>query len=422
METEQEAGIAYLPRAVDVTVAETLKSVGAVVLEGPRGCGKTMTGLHHAGSYVLLDTPEAQAAADVDPRMLLEGEAPRLLDEWQTVPQVWNLARRAVDFSNQPGRFILTGSAVPTADSIRHTGASRFVRIRQRTMTWAEKTGELTSPGVRLCDLFAGSDLTSSMHASSLADVVDNLLIPGFPALRNATAAVRTRALTGYLRDTATTDLGRLAMLRSEPVLVEQMLAALARSTATDVSQATLRRDIARVLPAPSEATVAKLLELLQRVFVVEAVPPWTTALRSKARLRRSSAYHLADPALAAAALGAGAARLKRDLETLGFLFESAVVHDLLVYAEAAGGRVYRYRDSNGHEIDAVITMPDGAWAAVEVKLGGGQVSAGAARLVQAVAQLDAPPPAFRAVITGTGFTATLPDGTLTFPLDALRP
>ncbi|RAX19638.1 ATP-binding protein [Actinomyces sp. Z5] len=422
MDTAQEVGIAYLPRAVDAAVSKTLESVGAIVLEGPRGCGKTMTGLHHAGSYVLLDTPEAQAAADVDPRILLEGETPRLLDEWQTVPQVWNLARRAVDFSNQPGRFILTGSAVPTADSVRHTGASRFIRIRQRTMTWAEKAGELTTPGIGLQDLFSGSQPTPSMRTTPLADVVNNVLTPGFPALRTADAQVRTRALNGYLQDTATTDLGRLATLRSEPVLVEQMLVALARSTASEVSQATLRRDIARVLPAPSEATVAKLLELLQRVFVVEAVTPWATALRSKAKLRRSNAYHLADPALAAAALGADAARLTRDLETLGFLFESAVVHDLLVYAEAVGGRVHRYRDSNGHEIDAVITMPDGSWAAVEVKLGGGQVSAGAARLSQAVAQIDAPPPAFRAVITGTGFTATLPDGTLTFPLDALRP
>jgi len=163
--------------------------------------------------------------------MLLEGEAPRLLDEWQTVPQVWNLARRAVDFSGQPGRFILTGSAVSTADSIRRTGASRFIRIRQRTVTWAEKTGELTSPGLGLRDLFSGWDPTPSMRAGSLADVVDNLLIPGFPALRNATAEVRTRALTGYMQDTVATDLGLLATLRSEPVLDHDRQAARAAAT-----------------------------------------------------------------------------------------------------------------------------------------------------------------------------------------------
>ncbi len=164
-----------------------------------------MTGLHHAGSYVLLDVPEAQAAADVDPRIMLEGEMPRLLDEWQTVPQVWNLARRAVDFSNQPVRFILTGSAVPTADSVRHTGASRFIRIRQRIMTWAEKADELAIPGIGLQDLFSGSQLTPSMRTSPLADVVNNVLTPGFPALRAADAQVRTRALNGYLQDIATT-------------------------------------------------------------------------------------------------------------------------------------------------------------------------------------------------------------------------
>ena len=361
-------------------------------------------------------------AAEVDPRLLLAGASPRLLDEWQIVPQIWNLARREVDFSPEPGRFILTGSAVPTADPIRHTGAARFIRVRQRTMTWAEKSGCLNADGVSLRALFDGAIPQPSMSAAPLEQIVHGILHPGFPGLLSAPSDIAARSMESYIKDIATTDLNRLASLRSEPAVVEQLIASLARSTASEVSQATLRKDMSRTLPAPSEGTTAKLLELLERVFLLETIQPWAVSLRSKARLRRSSKYHLADPALAAAALHADANRLSTDLATLGFLFESAVVHDLLVYAEALGGHVYHYRDSNGHEIDAVLTMPNGNWAAIEVKLGGGQAQRGAGSLTSAVAQIDAAPPVFKAVITGTGFTATLPDGTITFPLYALRP
>ena len=361
-------------------------------------------------------------AAEVDPRLLLAGASPRLLDEWQIVPQIWNLARREVDFSPEPGRFILTGSAVPTADPIRHTGAARFIRVRQRTMTWAEKSGCLNADGVSLRALFDGAIPQPSMSAAPLEQIVHGILHPGFPGLLSAPSDIAARSMESYIKDIATTDLNRLASLRSEPAVVEQLIASLARSTASEVSQATLRKDMSRTLPAPSEGTTAKLLELLERVFLLETIRPWAVSLRSKARLRRSPKYHLADPALAAAALHADANRLSTDLATLGFLFESAVVHDLLVYAEALGGHVHHYRDSNGHEIDAVLTMPNGNWAAIEVKLGGGQSQRGAGSLTSAVAQIDTAPPTFKAVITGTGFTATLPDGTITFPLQALRP
>ena len=422
MDTAEGTGTNYLPRAIDPLMTRVLESTGAAILEGPRGCGKTMTGLAHASSYALLDTPEAQTAAEIDPHVLLAGASPRLLDEWQLIPQIWNLARREVDFSAEHGRFILTGSAVPAADPIRHTGATRFIRVRQRTMTWAEKDNRLNDDGVSLRALLDGVRPSSSMSTAPLDEIIRGILRPGFPGLLNAPPDIGARSMESYIKDIATTDLNRLANLRSEPAVIEQLIPSLARSTASDVSQSTLRRDISRTLPAPSEATVAKLLELLERVFILEPIHPWAVSLRSKARLRRSPKYHLADPALAAAALHADAARLGADLETLGFLFESAVIHDLLVYTEALGGHLYHYRDSNGHEIDAVITMPNGTWAAIEVKIGGGQVQRGAQSLASAIAQIDMAPPAFKAVITGTGFKAALPDGTITFPLHELRP
>ena len=289
-------------------------------------------------------------------------------------------------------------------------------------MTWAEKENSLDDGGVSLSALFEGESPQPSMSAAPLERIIQSVLRPGFPGLLNSPSDIAARSMESYIKDIATTDINRLANLRSEPAVIEQLIASLARSSASEVSQATLRKDIARTLPAPSEGTTAKLLELLERVFLLEKIQPWAVSLRSKARLRRSPKYHLADPALAAAALQADSNRLSADLETLGFLFESAVVHDLLVYAEALGGHVHHYRDSNGREIDAVLTMPNGNWAAIEVKLGGGQAQRGAESLACAVDQIDAAPPTFKAVITGTGFTATLPDGTITFPLYALRP
>ncbi|WP_246955031.1 DUF4143 domain-containing protein [Brachybacterium sp. Marseille-Q7125] len=421
MDTYAVLGRRYEPRIIDRQVTELLRTAGAVVIEGPRACGKTMTGLHHAKSLVQLDSPGAQFFIDSDPQALLAGEAPRLLDEWQLAPQLWNMVRRAVDAASAPGRFILTGSAVPADDISRHTGAGRFLRLRERTMTWYER-GASTS-AVPLEGLFAGEAMVPDPSTPSLQSVVDNLSTSGFPAMTELTLERQQTLLRGYLEEVARADLPRLGRIRQKPAVLSQLLRSIARMTGAELSYSALLADTRAVAPDIRLETVSSYVELLGRLFIVELIPPFATKLRSRARLRTTPKIHMADPALAIAALDADPADLTADPATLGFLFESAVIHDLTVMVEAMGGRLSHYRDSNGHEIDAVLELPGRGWAAVEIKLGGRRAIEAAESLRRAVAQIDAPqPPAFMAVITGTGFTAPIGDDVVTFPLGALCP
>lgn len=424
MITAPEDAGAYRPRLIDESLRGALASAGAVVLEGARATGKTRTALHASASHVYLDDAQVQQTLAIAPRSLLEGAAPRLLDEWQLAPELWNLVRRAVDASAAPGSFILTGSAVPADDATRHTGAGRFIRLRQRTMTWSEKLATLGT--VSIGDLLNGGRPQADMgQGLDLESVIDHLLRPGFPAMIDLAPAQSAARLLAYIDDISRSDVRQLADVRHQPGVIKQLIAALARSVASDVTYATLASDVRSVAPTINAETVSTYVGLLERLFVVEAQQPWTPKLRSRARLRMSPKLHLVDPALAAAALGAGPERLRSDLHTLGTLFESAVVHDLQVLVAALGAEVRHYRDSNGKEIDAIVSLPDGRWGAVEVKLGGAQVPAAIESLQKVVSQIDTASvsePSFRLVVTGTGQIFTADDGTVTAPLHALAP
>lgn len=425
MDTVEVLGQPYHPRTIDAALRRALASAGAVVVEGARATGKTMTALHAASSYVFIDDAEAQRALSIAPALVLEGEAPRLLDEWQVAPELWNLVRRAVDRTTEPGRFILTGSAVPIDDVTRHTGAGRFLRLRQRTMTWWEKL-DGAAHGVSVAGLFDGERPVADLQSGvDLDEVIENVLRPGFPAMTALALEQSADRLSGYIDEVARTDIRRLADVRYEPGVIRQLIAALARSVASHVAYRTLAADVRTLAPTITVETISNYVGLLERLFIVEPQQPWAPKLRSRARLRTSPKLHLVDAALAAASLGAGAKQLRSDLETLGVLFESAVIHDLMVFASAINGEVRHYRDSNGKEIDAVITLSDGRWGAVEVKLGGAQMLAGVESLRNVIAQIDTDAvgdPAFRLVVTGTGPTLTADDGTVISPLSALRP
>lgn len=425
MDTAAVLGHAYRPRVIDVTLSRALASAGAVVIEGARASGKTMTALHAARSYAFIDDPDVQRTLSIAPRSILEGDAPRLLDEWQVAPDLWNLVRRAVDTATEPGRFILTGSAVPADDLTRHTGAGRFLRLRQRTMTWWEKL-DGASGRVSVAGLFDGERPVGDRSAApDLDEVIEGVLRSGFPAMTVLDVDQSAGRLRGYIDDVTRTDIRRLADVRHSPDVIRQLVTALAHSVAAEVKYTTLAADVRAVAPAIDAETISGYVELLQRLFIIEAQPPWTPKLRSRARLRTSPKFHLVDPSLAAAVLGAGVERLRGDLETLGMLFESAVVHDLMVFASALGGEVRHYRDSNGKEIDAVVTLPDGRWGAVEVKLGGSQMLTGVESLRKVIEQIDTSAvgePSFRLVVTGTGPILTTDDGTVISPLGGLGP
>ena len=417
-------GRAYTPRLLDSLVTQALEASGGVLIEGPRACGKTMTAMNAAASFAMLDDPGTQELAAIAPGAVLDGTSPRLLDEWQLAPQLWNLVRRRIDAGAGAGLFLLTGSAVPADDVTRHTGAGRILRVRQRTLTWTEKRGS-TGVGVSISGLFDGLTPETDMSSMSYADVLTELVRPGFPALVERAPGQAARSLRAYIDEISRADVPRLVDMRHDPTVIVQLIAALARSVASDVAFTTLADDVRQVAPVIDVQTVASYVSVLERLFVVERQKPWTPALRSRARLRSAAKIHLADPALAAAALGVDARGLTTEPSTAGLLFESAVIHDLAVFADLLEAEVRYYRDSNGHEIDVVITLPDRRWGAVEVKLGGGQIAEGAKSLNRAVAQIDTAvvgEPVFRAVITGTGPTAVLSDGTVTCPLAALRP
>ncbi|QIK63642.1 ATP-binding protein [Leucobacter viscericola] len=425
MDTKLTLGRTYQPRIIDSALQHALNSAGAVIIEGARASGKTMTAMHAAASYAFIDDAEVQLALDVAPAAVLEGRAPRLLDEWQLAPELWNLTRRAVDRADSTGRFILTGSAIPADDITRHTGAGRFIRLRQRTMTWSEKLDDATNR-LSVAALFEGSRPTGDMSERiPLEALIENVLLPGFPAMKSFRPQQSAAQLRAYLDEVARTDVSRLVEVRHEPAIFRQLIAGLARSTASEVNYRTLASDVRTLAPTINAETISGYASILERLFIVEQQRAWSPKLRSRARLRTSSKLHLADPAFAAAALGAGPDQLARDLETLGLLFESAVVHDLMVFASALGGSVTHYRDSNGNEIDAIITLPDGRWGAVEVKLGGGQMNAGIASLKKAISQIDTQvvgEPSFTLVVTGTGGILTATDGTVVCPLHALAP
>ena len=409
----------YRPRIVDAAVKHGLEIAGGVVIEGPRGCGKTRTGLHHSASVFYADRAQSRRLAELDPQAPFDGATPRLIDEWSIIPDIWNEARHLIDERPGKGQFILTGSAVPADDVTRHTGAARFLRVPMRTMTWAEKG--VSQPSVSLRGLFAGDSLERSGETWSLDQVIEGILTSGFPAqidLKPADAAV---VLRSYQSDLSRADLPRLISTRQSPEVIDYLVQSFARNTSSQISLATLRKDLMTVTESIAPETVQNLVSGLERVYAVEKIPAWTPRLRSRARLRTSPKFNLMDPAFSAAVMGVGHDGLREDLSTLGLLFESAVSHDLTVMVEALGGKVYHYRNSNTEEIDLIAELPDGQWAAFEVKLGMEATLKAMENVPTVLSHLDtSTPPVFTAVVTGLGTQFTAANGVMSIPFGAL--
>ena len=416
----------YLDRVVDNEVAEALASSPAVLVEGPRGCGKTWTGRRFARSEVVLDGSEAmRLAAEVDPGSILEGPEPRLLDEWQLVRGIWNPMRHACDRRGGFGHFLLTGSQNPPDDITEHSGAGRVARVRMRPMSlWesGDSTGE-----VSFASLMVGGRCRAADAGRSIADIADLICRGGWPRMIEMAPGVAQARLRGYLDDIARTDISRVAGVRRNPQLATSLLASLARNEATTASHATLRADLTeRGSGPPARSTLRSYLDELTRLFVIEPLAAWSAHLRSSARLRKTPKRYFADPALAVAALGASPASLTRDLQTMGLLFESMVLRDMRVYAQSLDARACYYGDDSNLEADAIIDGLDGQWAAVEVKLGGGPSITKAMESLRAVrSRVDTArrgEPARLIVVTafGPGYQTT--DGIAVVPITALRP
>lgn len=414
----------YKPRVVDHELATRLASVGAVVVEGPRACGKTASARQIAASEVLLDVDaNARRAIEVDPALVLDGPTPRLLDEWQIEPLIWNHVRRAVDERSSPGQFILTGSAVPPDDITRHTGAGRIARLRMRPMSLFE-TGHSTG-GISLSELLEGRVSPSGDPGLTVAGIAEEVARGGWPGLRGRGVPAALLAVRDYLDEIARFDIGRVDATDRDPNRVSRLLQSLARNVATHAAATTLAKDAGGADGPLKDDTVREYVGALERLMIIEDQPAWAPHLRSKHRLRTAPKRHFVDPSLAVASLRSSPDRLLGDLHLFGFLFESLVVRDLRIYAQAADARVLHYRDSGGLEVDAIVEAGDGRWMAFEVKLGQRQIDDAATSLTRFAKRIDTArcgSPALLGVIVATGYGYRRKDGVAVIPIGALGP
>ncbi len=414
----------YRPRILDDLLKRRLASTGAVVIEGPKASGKTETARQIAASEVLLDIDEnARRAIAVDPGLVLRGDIPRLIDEWQLEPRIWNHIRRTIDDRGKPGQFILTGSAVPADDITRHTGAGRLTRLRMRPMTLYE-AGH-SNGAISLSQLLQGDCSGTSDPGLTVVEIAELITTGGWPGQLSLDTEQSTQAVRGYLEEVRRVDVDRVDGKRRDPQRVRRLLRSLARNVATEASATTLAADTGGAEGPISAQTVRDYLTALERLMIVENQPAWAPHLRSKSILRKSPKRHFVDPSLAVAALGTDTSRLLQDLEFLGLLFESLVIRDLRVYAQANDAHVYHYRDNTGLEVDAIVEKADGTWAAFEIKLGQGFVDQGAASLLKFADRVDTDrcgEPQTCGVIVATGYGYIRNDEVAVIPIGALGP
>ena len=407
----------YIKRIADNILRDKLSYSGAVQIEGLKFCGKTETAKRQAKSQVNLQSdPSVPIAMSSDPRVLLIGDTPRLIDEWQEFPIIRNVVRHEIDNRKKHGQFILTGSATPNdeAEAKLHSGAGRISRMRMRTMTWLELGW---SDGViSLADLLNGKKVKSSSLKLTLQDVVRRLAIGGWPAQTKDSETVALKKNRAYVDNIIESDISRIDGVRRDPVRVRKIFESYARNVATSAKISTIISDASSVREQVEidRSTVTSYLNDLNRLMIIDDLPAYNTHIRSSAKLRVTPKRHLADTSLAVAALSLSSDLLIRELNYTGFLFESQVVHDLRVYAEAIGANAYYYLDTEGSEVDIIIEQPDGKFAAFEVKLGIGATDEAVASLNTFKHKLtDAKQKDLMSlnVVIGSGMSYARPDG-----------
>jgi len=415
----------YTKRLVDVELENALKISGAVLLEGARACGKTATAMQFARSSANLDTDLGQRrVAETLPEIFLEGETPRLIDEWQVVKPIWNQVRRAIDTRQRKGQFILTGSAQSADDHITHSGAGRIMRIRMRPMSLFESG--FSSGQVSLQSLLSEEPKISAQKEFDFRQIITEICRGGWPAYQGIDALNVQKALKSYLEDVVRSDFSSVTSVAKNSNRVRRVLKALARNVGSEISVARLASEIGSIeLHGIKPSTLESYIDVLRGVMVIEDLQPWATHLRSKAIVRQSLKRYFVDPSLVAAALDATPEKLIRDLNTLGFLFENLVIRDLRVYAQSLGASVAHYRDSSGLEVDAIVEGAGSGWAAFEIKLGAHEIDKAAKNLIKLRDQVDTSKvgsPSTLGVITAGGYSYVRPDGVAVISIGTLGP
>lgn len=417
-----------MPRIADKALDLALRSSGAVLIEGPKACGKTWTAKQKAKSVLLLQDPDKRAnylkIADTKPSLLLAGDTPRLIDEWADAPVLWDAVRFAVDERGTSGQFILTGSAVPTDNATAHTGTGRIARFTMRPMSLFE-SGESTGT-VSLQDLFAGG---FSEYSGTIDLTIEKLAFVlcrgGWPqSIGEKDDKVALQKVYNYVEAIINTDVSRVDGIDKNPSRVRAVMRSLARNISTTAPLTTIVADIASDAEATSDKTVSGYINALRRLMVVEDLPAWNPAVRSKTAIRTSPKRHFVDPSIATTSLRITPEGLLTDFNTFGLLFESLAVRDLRIYAQAIDGEVFHYHDKDELEADAVIHLKDGRWAAVEVKMGAKEIETAAKNLLALEKKINTDKmraPSFLMILTAGEYTYRRQDGVYIVPIGCLR-
>ena len=418
--------MAYLQRICDKLLASELKASGAVLIEGAKWCGKTSTAQQAARSSLYMQDPDKTssylAAADTKPSLLLNGETPKLIDEWQMAPVLWDAVRFEVDKRNKPGQFILTGSAVPSDNLVAHTGTGRISRLLMRPMSLWES--EDSNGSISLKELFDKNTDISETSDLSIEKIAFLICRGGWPASVSQENESALKMATNYVESVINMDVQRVDGVEKNPERVRMLLRSLARNISTMASGQTIMADMESNDIGISEKTLSSYLNALRRIFVIEDTPAWMPSLRSKTAIRTSPKRNFVDPSIATAVMRTNPSGLLNDFETFGFMFESLCTRDMRIYAQANDGAVFHYRDKNDLESDMIISLRDGRWAPIEVKLGNKQIDEAAKNLLSLQSKINTEKmgkPSFLMVITGGEFAYTRDDGVLVVPIGCLK-
>lgn len=419
----------YKRRVIDKTIERYLQVSGAICIEGPKWCGKTWTSAFHSNSEFLVGNPannfSNRQLAELNPSMILQGDTPRLIDEWQEVPSIWDATRAEVDYRHKKGQIILTGSSTPKTKGIMHSGAGRIVRLRMNTMSLYE-SGD-SSGKVSLFDICNGNLTMQMIEEVSLERLAFYIVRGGWPENISVDEDKAHLMPRSYMQTVVEEDINNLDDdIEYNRHKVELLLRSLARNETTTVSDSSLLKDIIEQdNESMSRNTIAKYLQALSRLFIFNNQIPYSPNLRSSLRVKQAEKRHFSDPAMACALLSITPEQLLNDLNTFGFLFEALVERDLAVYAQSFGGKLFHYQDYKNNEIDAVIELENGDWCAFEIKLGAKKIDEGAENLVKVCSDIEqngGKPPKVKCVICGLSNAAYVrPDGVFVVPITALK-
>lgn len=420
----------YKARIADDILRKKLEGKGAVLVEGPKWCGKTTTSEQIAKSILYMSDPEKESQyltmADINPKMLLKGKAPRLIDEWQLAPKLWDAIRFEVDHRDELGQFILTGSAVPASyDDIKHSGTGRFAWVKMRPMSLYE-SGE-SNGDISLKELFTQPKEITGINLMNMESLAFVLCRGGWPQATTLSGETALEQAFDYYDAVVRSDISRVDNVTRNPERVKRLMRSYARHQGTQASAQVICNDVmANDNSGFDVDTVYSYINALKKIFVVEDMPAWNPNLRSKTAIRTSDTRYYVDPSIATAALGLGPDDLINDLNTFGLLFETICIRDLRVFADALKGSVSHYRDSRGLECDAVLHLRNGSYGLIEIKLGGERlIEEGVKTLNDLESEIDTgkmPSPAFKMVLIGVGdFAYRRPDGIYVVPIGCLK-